>query len=126
VAVAVGPGPPRLAHRVLRHGRQAPRHGFDIHGGGFDLVFPHHENEIAQYEAAHGGPFARHWIHNGMVRMGEEKMSKSLGNIVSLDEAYGRWGRGPLRLWYLSAHHRSPLTFDTERLDEATPRSSGW
>jgi cysteinyl-tRNA synthetase len=95
-------------------------HGFDIHGGGYDLTFPHHENEIAQHEAAHGAPFARHWVHNGMVRMGEEKMSKSLGNIVSLDEAYGRWGRGPLRLWYLSAHHRSPLTFDTERLDEAS------
>ena len=94
--------------------------GFDIHGGGLDLVFPHHENEIAQYEAAHDAPFARYWVHNGMVRMGEEKMSKSLGNIVSLDEAEGRWGRGPLRLWYLSAHHRSPLTFDEDRLDEAT------
>ena len=95
-------------------------HGFDIHGGGFDLVFPHHENEVAQYEAAHGEPFARTWIHNGMVRMDEEKMSKSLGNIVSLAEAIEAWGRGPLRLWYLSAHHRSPLTYDEERLAEAT------
>jgi cysteinyl-tRNA synthetase len=94
--------------------------GFDIHCGGLDLVFPHHENEIAQHEAAHGGTFARYWVHNGMVRMGEEKMSKSIGNVVSLAEATERWGVGPLRLWYLSASHRSPLTFDTERLTDAT------
>jgi cysteinyl-tRNA synthetase len=94
--------------------------GFDIHGGGFDLVFPHHENEAAQFEAAYGGQYARHWMHNGMVRMGEEKMSKSIGNIVSLDQAVERWGRGPLRLWYLSAHHRSPLTFDESRLADGT------
>jgi cysteinyl-tRNA synthetase len=94
--------------------------GFDIHCGGLDLVFPHHENEIAQHEAAHGGTFARHWVHNGMVRMGEEKMSKSIGNVVSLAEATARWGVGPLRLWYLSASHRSPLTFDTDRLTDAT------
>jgi cysteinyl-tRNA synthetase len=94
--------------------------GFDIHCGGLDLVFPHHENEIAQHEAAHGGTFARHWVHNGMVRMGEEKMSKSIGNVVSLADATARWGAGPLRLWYLSAGHRSPLTFDTDRLVDAT------
>jgi cysteinyl-tRNA synthetase len=94
--------------------------GFDIHCGGLDLVFPHHENEIAQHEAAHGGTFARYWVHNGMVRMGEEKMSKSVGNVVSLAEATARWGTGPLRLWYLSASHRSPLTFDTDRLTDAT------
>lgn len=94
--------------------------GFDIHGGGFDLVFPHHENEAAQHEAAHGGRFTRYWVHNGMVRMGEEKMSKSIGNIVSLDDAVTRWGRGPLRLWYLSAHHRSPLTYDESRLVDGT------
>jgi cysteinyl-tRNA synthetase len=94
--------------------------GFDIHCGGLDLVFPHHENEITQHEAAHGGTFVRHWVHNGMVRMGEEKMSKSIGNVVSLADAVEAWGRGPLRLWYLSASHRSPLTFDTERLTDAT------
>jgi cysteinyl-tRNA synthetase len=94
--------------------------GFDIHCGGLDLVFPHHENEIAQHEAAHGGIFARNWVHNGMVRMGEEKMSKSVGNVVSLADATARWGVGPLRMWYLSASHRSPLTFDTERLTDAT------
>jgi cysteinyl-tRNA synthetase len=94
--------------------------GFDIHCGGLDLVFPHHENEIAQHEAAHGGTFARYWVHNGMVRMGEDKMSKSIGNVVSLEEAVTTWGTGPLRLWYLSASHRSPLTFDTDRLTDAT------
>jgi cysteinyl-tRNA synthetase len=93
--------------------------GFDIHGGGLDLVFPHHENEIAQHEAAHGTTFARHWVHNGMVQMGDAKMSKSIGNVVSLADAVATVGRGPLRLWYLSAHHRSPLTFDDERLDDA-------
>lgn len=93
--------------------------GFDIHGGGLDLVFPHHENEIAQHEAAHGTTFARHWVHNGMVQMGDAKMSKSVGNVVGLAAAIEEVGRGPLRLWYLSAHHRSPLTFDDERLDDA-------
>ncbi len=92
--------------------------GFDIHGGGLDLVFPHHENEIAQFEAAHDTTFARHWVHNGMVQMGEEKMSKSVGNIVGLEDAVERWGVGPLRLWYLSAHHRSPLVYEVDRLHE--------
>jgi cysteinyl-tRNA synthetase len=114
-----GPGRPGWHIECSAMAARHLGHGFDIHGGGYDLVFPHHENEIAQYEAAHGADFARHWVHNGMVRMGEEKMSKSLGNIVSLDEAEERWGRGPLRLWYLSAHHRSPLTFEEDRLDEA-------
>jgi cysteinyl-tRNA synthetase len=95
-------------------------HGFDIHGGGLDLVFPHHENEVAQHEAAHGDTFARTWVHNGMVRMGDEKMSKSIGNVISLDEAVSTYGQGPLRLWYLSAQHRTPLTFESDRLRDAT------
>ena len=94
--------------------------GFDIHCGGLDLVFPHHENEIAQHEAAHGTTFARTWVHNGMVQMGDDKMSKSIGNVVSLEEAVNEWGQGPLRLWYLSAHHRSPLIFESDRLRDAT------
>jgi cysteinyl-tRNA synthetase len=94
-------------------------HGFDIHGGGLDLIFPHHENEIAQHEAAHGDTFARTWVHHGMVRFGEEKMSKSIGNVVSLEDAVEAWGQGPLRLWYLSAQHRTPLTFETVRLKDA-------
>jgi cysteinyl-tRNA synthetase len=95
-------------------------HGFDIHGGGLDLVFPHHENEIAQHEAAYGDAFTRLWVHNGMVQMGADKMSKSVGNVVSLAEAIATWGVGPLRLWYLSAQHRTPLTFETARLRDAT------
>jgi cysteinyl-tRNA synthetase len=94
-------------------------HGFDVHAGGLDLVFPHHENEIAQHEAAHGDTFARMWVHNGMVRMGEEKMSKSIGNVIALEEAIDTYGVGPLRVWYLSAQHRTPLTFDTDRLTDA-------
>ncbi|MEX2532832.1 MAG: cysteine--tRNA ligase [Nitriliruptoraceae bacterium] len=93
--------------------------GVDIHGGGFDLVFPHHENEIAQHEAAHGTTFANYWVHNGMVRMGAEKMSKSLGNVIALRGALDTWGPGPLRVWYLSAQHRTPLTFDDDRLSDA-------
>jgi cysteinyl-tRNA synthetase len=69
-------------------------HGFDIHGGGLDLTFPHHENEIAQHEAAHGDTFARTWVHHGMVRFGEEKMSKSIGNVVSLEEAVATGAAG--------------------------------
>ena len=115
-----GPGRPGWHIECSAMARRHLGHGFDIHGGGFDLVFPHHENEIAQYEAAHGTSFARYWMHNGMVRMGEEKMSKSLGNIIGLHEAVQDWGKGPLRLWYLSAHHRSPLTYDTDRLTEAS------
>ena len=83
----------------------------DIHGGGLDLIFPHHENEIAQSRCAHGGaPLARYWVHNGFVDMGAEKMSKSLGNIVTLSEllASGHQG-GTLRLALLSAHYRQPL-----------------
>ncbi len=93
--------------------------GFDIHGGGLDLVFPHHENELTQFEAATGEPFARYWVHNGMVTMGDEKMSKSVGNVVTLADAIAEWGRGPLRLWYLSAHHRSPLVFEDGPIEDA-------
>ncbi|MDQ4130222.1 MAG: cysteine--tRNA ligase [Actinomycetota bacterium] len=93
--------------------------GFDLHGGGVDLVFPHHENEIAQHEAAYGEVFARHWMHNGMLRLAEAKMARSVGNVVSIESALERWGRGPLRLWYASAAYRSPLTFDDALLDEA-------
>ncbi len=115
-----GPGRPGWHIECSAMAARHLGHGFDIHGGGLDLVFPHHENEIAQYEAAHGAPFARTWVHNGMVRMGDEKMSKSIGNVVSLEDAVASWGVGPLRLWYLSAQHRTPLTFETERLRDAT------
>ena len=83
----------------------------DIHGGGQDLIFPHHENELAQSRCAHGGkPLARYWVHNGFVDMGAEKMSKSLGNVVTVDQLLADGHRGEtLRLALLSAHYRSPL-----------------
>ena len=89
----------------------------DIHGGGLDLIFPHHENEIAQSRCAHGGaPLARHWVHNGFVDMGAEKMSKSLGNIITVDQLLEAGHRGEvLRLALLSAHYRQPLPW-TEQL----------
>ncbi|MBW3577752.1 MAG: cysteine--tRNA ligase [Actinobacteria bacterium] len=94
-------------------------HGFDVHGGGVDLIFPHHENEIAQHEAVYGPPFARYWMHNGMLEFAETKMSKSVGNVVGIDDALARWGRGPLRLWYVTSGYRSPLMFSEELIDEA-------
>jgi cysteinyl-tRNA synthetase len=89
----------------------------DIHGGGLDLIFPHHENEIAQSRCAHGGtPLARYWVHNGFVDMGAEKMSKSLGNIVTVGDLLAAGHKGEtLRLALLSAHYRQPLPW-TEQL----------
>lgn len=87
----------------------------DIHGGGQDLVFPHHENEIAQSEAyTDKTPFARYWVHNGLLRLGEDKMSKSLGNLVSVEEALQRYSADGLRLYFLSSHYRSPLNYSDE------------
>ncbi len=87
----------------------------DIHGGGQDLVFPHHENEKAQSEAFTGQfPFVRYWVHNGLLNMGDDKMSKSLGNNVSLNEALKQHGADALRIFFLSSHYRSPLTFSEE------------
>jgi cysteinyl-tRNA synthetase len=92
---------------------------FEIHGGGSDLVFPHHENEIAQTEAARGEPLARIWMHNGIVRLDQEKMSKSVGNIRGLAEALERFGRDALVAYLASGHYRSPLAFSEELLTEA-------
>jgi len=93
---------------------------FDIHGGGVDLVFPHHENEIAQSEAATGRPFVRYWIHNGFVNWGAEKMSKSLGNVLTLKEILRQHDDSDaLRLYLLDTHYRNPLDFSTERVAEA-------
>jgi cysteinyl-tRNA synthetase len=95
---------------------------FEIHGGGSDLVFPHHENEAAQTEAAHGVPLARLWVHNGMVQMGDEKMAKSVGNIRLLHAALDEYGRDALVIYFLGGHYRQPLAFSAERLEEATAR----
>jgi cysteinyl-tRNA synthetase len=89
----------------------------DIHGGGADLIFPHHENEIAQSEAFTGvEPFARVWLHNGLLRMGEEKMSKSLGNLVTVRDAVNRFGADAFRAFVLTSHYRNPLTWSEENL----------
>jgi cysteinyl-tRNA synthetase len=92
---------------------------FDIHGGGMDLIFPHHENEIAQSEAAAGVALARVWIHHGFVNINREKMSKSLGNILTIQEALERSDAMTLRHYFLSSHYRSPLDFSYEGLEEA-------
>jgi cysteinyl-tRNA synthetase len=92
---------------------------FDIHGGGTDLIFPHHENEIAQSEGATGTTFCRYWLHNGMVNLGGEKMSKSTGVVVDLATLLDQHGGRSLRLLYLRAHYRSPLDYSEELLAEA-------
>jgi len=91
----------------------------DIHGGGQDLIFPHHENEIAQSEAFTGSNFVRYWMHNGFVTINEEKMSKSLGNFFTLKDILERYGADVVRFFLLSAHYRSPLDFSDKHLDEA-------
>lgn len=91
----------------------------DIHGGGRDLIFPHHENERAQSCCAYGGDFVRHWIHNAYVDMNGEKMSKSLGNVRTVRELLGEYPGEVLRCALLSAHYRSPLNFSAELLDQA-------
>ncbi|MEO5341864.1 MAG: cysteine--tRNA ligase [Gammaproteobacteria bacterium SHHR-1] len=92
---------------------------FDIHGGGADLIFPHHENEIAQSEGATGHPFVNYWMHNGFVRVNEEKMSKSLGNFFTLRELLGRYRGEEIRYFILTSQYRSPLNYDEEHLDNA-------
>ncbi|MDN5376640.1 MAG: cysteinyl-tRNA synthetase [Thermacetogenium sp.] len=96
------------------------RFGFDIHGGGSDLIFPHHENEIAQAEACAGSePFARYWVHNGFVTVDEEKMSKSLGNFFLVRGLLQEWAPEILRFFLLSTHYRSPLDFNDAALKNA-------
>jgi cysteinyl-tRNA synthetase len=97
---------------------------FEIHGGGSDLVFPHHENEIAQTEAARGKPLARLWMHNGMVEMGEEKMAKSVGNIRLLHGALEQFGREAFLMWMVGAHYRKPVAYTEETLQDAA-RAAG-
>ncbi|MDZ4180245.1 MAG: cysteine--tRNA ligase [Coriobacteriia bacterium] len=92
---------------------------FDIHGGASDLIFPHHENEIAQSEASTGQPFSRYWLHGGLLRVNAEKMSKSLGNFMLLRDVLAEYEPAVVRLMMLQTHYRSPLEFSTARLDEA-------
>ena len=92
---------------------------FDIHGGGADLLFPHHENEIAQSEAYTGKPFVRYWIHNGFITIDKEKMSKSLGNFFTIKEVLNKFDPEVVRYFLLSTHYRSPIEFSDEQLREA-------
>ncbi|MFO1192462.1 MAG: cysteine--tRNA ligase [Rhodoferax sp.] len=92
---------------------------FDIHGGGADLQFPHHENEIAQSEGAHGQPLARFWVHNGFVRVDNEKMSKSLGNFFTIRDVLARYDAETVRFFLVRAHYRSALNYSDVHLDDA-------
>jgi cysteinyl-tRNA synthetase len=98
---------------------------FEIHGGGLDLRFPHHENELAQSRGA-GRPFARFWAHNGMLQLAEEKMSKSVGNIVSLREVLDTYGREAILVYFLGGHYRSPLDYSDEAMEAARAQVEGF
>jgi cysteinyl-tRNA synthetase len=99
--------------------------GFEVHGGGSDLIFPHHENEAAQTRAAHDRELARLWMHVGMVRLDSEKMSKSVGNVFMLGEALERHGPETLLVYFCGAHYRQPMEYDEDRLAEAQKRAAG-
>ncbi|MDD3920886.1 MAG: cysteine--tRNA ligase, partial [Eubacteriales bacterium] len=93
---------------------------FDIHGGGQDLIFPHHENEIAQSEAATGKPFARYWMHNGYINVDNQKMSKSLNNFFTIRDIAAKYDLEAVRLFMLSAHYRSPVNYSQDMIEQAT------
>jgi cysteinyl-tRNA synthetase len=114
-----GPGRPGWHIECSAMGMRYLGATFDIHGGGKDLIFPHHENELAQSEAAFGVPFARYWLHNGFVNINNEKMSKSLGNFLTIREILEKFHPEALRLFVLSKHYRSPVDFSDETLVEA-------
>jgi cysteinyl-tRNA synthetase len=100
---------------------------FDIHGGGLDLIFPHHENEIAQSVCAHGGaPLARYWVHNGFLTVNSEKMSKSLGNFFTVRELLQEFPGEAIRLTLLSAHYRQPLDFTRDALRQSKANLDRW
>jgi cysteinyl-tRNA synthetase len=114
-----GPGRPGWHIECSAMARDYLGDGFDIHAGGHDLIFPHHENEIAQAEAATGTTFARYWLHNGMVNLGGEKMAKSTGHVVDLLDALDRYDPVAVRLFYLRTHYRKPLEFSPSALEDA-------
>ncbi len=113
-----GPGRPGWHIECSAMARRYLGDQVDVHGGGLDLVFPHHENEVAQSESATGVvPFARFWVHNGLLRMrGDEKMSKSLGNVVTVRDALNSHSADAIRMWIFQSHYRSPATYDEENL----------
>ena len=115
-----GPGRPGWHIECSAMAEKELGFGFDIHGGGLDLVFPHHENEIAQSEAARGErPFARYWLHNGMVRLRGDKMAKSLGNVVGLADLLDEHRPEAVRLFYLRAQYRQPIDFSPDLVVDA-------
>ncbi len=91
---------------------------FDIHGGGRDLIFPHHENEIAQSECTSNEKFANYWIHNGLININKEKMSKSIGNIVNIQDALKIWNKNIIKIFFLTHHYRTPVDLSSEKLKE--------
>src|SRR6185436_279289 len=98
----------------------------DIHGGGLDLQFPHHENELAQSESATGKEFAKVWMHNGLLKMGSAKMAGSVGNVVNIVDLLQRHSAETVRFLLLSTHYRSPIEYSEERLDEVAKSLEGF
>jgi cysteinyl-tRNA synthetase len=115
-----GPGRPGWHVECSAMARKYLGDGFDIHGGGTDLMFPHHENEVAQAEAAYGSKFVRYWLHNGMINLKGEKMAKSTGLVVDLLSALEKYPPSAMRLFYLRTHYRKPVDFTDEALEDAT------
>jgi cysteinyl-tRNA synthetase len=114
-----GPGRPGWHIECSAMASQHLGETLDIHGGGEDLIFPHHECEIAQSEGATGKPFARYWAHNGLLNLGAEKMSKSLGNSLAIREMVKRYDPEAIRLYLLGAHYRHPFDFSADRIEES-------
>ncbi len=115
-----GPGRPGWHIECSAMSRKYLGETFDIHGGGQDLIFPHHENEIAQSEGAHGKPFANQWIHHGFVTIRDEKMSKSLGNFLTIRDILSQYHPEVLRFFIFSTHYRNPLDFSESAMQDAT------
>jgi cysteinyl-tRNA synthetase len=114
-----GPGRPGWHIECSAMSMEYLGESFDIHGGGKDLVFPHHENEIAQSEGASGKPFVKYWLHNGFVNVNQEKMSKSLGNFFTIRDILDKYDPEVVRFFILSAHYRSPIDFSDRNLEDA-------
>jgi cysteinyl-tRNA synthetase len=116
---AYGPGRPGWHIECSAMSCSLLGQSFDIHGGGADLQFPHHENEIAQSEGAHGAPMARYWMHNGFINVDNVKMSKSLGNFFTIRDVFQRYQPEEVRFFVVRSHYRSPLNFSDQHLDDA-------
>ena len=99
---------------------------FDFHGGGSDLIFPHHENEIAQSECANGKPFSHYWMHNGYININNQKMSKSLGNFFTVRDIRKQYDSEVIRFFMLSAHYRNPINFADTLMEQAKSASGAF